>query len=167
MNTIMKFGCLIFITAIFFSCSKKDNGTTEPPVQQSKPFDATSTTINGQIYTATLYNVNFNPVVKISFASPLDESSVASSVSIKDNTNASVNFTTAFEKSDSVLVIKPALSALTKNILTVATTLKSKDGGSLKTAVTATFISQIDSTDKFNRISDSALLTLVQQQTFK
>jgi hypothetical protein len=163
----MKFGCLIFITAIFFSCSKKDNSNPEPPVQQSKPFDATSTTINGQIYTATLYNVNFNPVVKISFASPLDESSVASSVSIKDNTNASVNFTTAFEKSDSVLVIKPALSALTKNILTVATTLKSKDGGSLKTAVTATFISQIDSTDKFNRISDSALLTLVQQQTFK
>ena len=167
MNTTTKITWLILICAASFSCSKKDNGTTEPPVQQSKPFDATSVTINGQVYTATLYNVNLNPVVKISFASPLDENSVANSVSIKDNTNASVNFATAFEKSDSVLVIKPVLSALTKNVLTVATTLKSKDGGSLKTAVTATFISQIDSTDKFNRISDSALLTLIQQQTFK
>ena len=167
MNTTTKITWLILICAASFSCSKKDNGTTEPPAQQPKPFDATSVTINGQVYTATLYNVNLNPVVKISFASPLDENSVANSVSIKDNTNASVNFATAFEKSDSVLVIKPVLSALTKNVLTVATTLKSKDGGSLKTAVTATFISQIDSTDKFNRISDSALLTLIQQQTFK
>ena len=164
----MRFSYLTIVTLIFFSCSKKDNSNLEPPVQpQPKPFSATSTTINSQIYSSVLYNVNFNPVIKISFASPLDESSVASSVTIKDNTNASVSFATAFEKSDSVLVIKPTLSALTKNILTVETTLKSKDGGALKTAVTATFISQIDSTDKFNRISDSALLTLVQQQTFK
>jgi hypothetical protein len=166
--TIMKFAYTTLIIFLFFSCSKKDNSNPEPPVQpQPKPFSATSTTINGQIYSSVLYNVNFNPVIKISFASPLDESSVSNSVSIKDNTNASLSFITSFEKNDSILVIKPTLSALTKNILTVSTTLKSKDGGSLKTAVTATLVSQIDSTDKFNRISDSALLTLVHQQTFK
>ncbi|HYJ63917.1 MAG TPA: glucoamylase family protein [Parafilimonas sp.] len=164
----MKFAYTTLIIFLFFSCSKKDNSNPEPPVQpQPKPFSATSITINGQIYSSVLYNVNFNPVIKTSFASPLDESSVSNSVSIKDNTNASVSFITSFEKNDSILVIKPTLSALTKNILTVSTTLKSKDGGSLKTAVTATLVSQIDSTDKFNRISDSALLTLVQQQTFK
>lgn len=160
--------CYILLFYAFFSCSKKDGSTPSPPVQpQPKPFNATSTTINGQIYNSDLYNVNFTPVIKIAFQSPLDESSVASSVSIKNNSNADVSFTTTFEKSDSILVIKPTLSALTKNILTVATTLKSKDGGSLKSAVTATFFSQIDSTDKFNRVSDSALLTLIQQKTFK
>ncbi len=167
MNIIMKFACAALIACVFFSCSKKDNSSSEPPQSQPKPFDATSTTINGQIYSTGLYNVNFNPVIKISFTSPLDESSAGNSVSIKDNTNASVSFTTTFEKSDSVLVLTPALSALTKNNLTIATTLKSKDGGLLKNAVTATLISQIDSTDKYNRISDSALLTLIQQQTFK
>ena len=49
----------------------------------------------------------------------------------------------------------------------MSTGLKSKDGGKLKSPVNATLIAQIDSTDKFPHISDSALLTLIQQQTFK
>ncbi len=165
MKLIMKFACTLMLTIIFFSCNKHDT-TTEPPIQLPKSFNSTSTIINGQIYSSILYNVNFSPVIKIAFDAPVDETSVASSISIKNN-NTAVSFTTAFEKSDTILIIKPILSALTKNIIIVTTSLKSKDGGALKTAVTATLISQIDSTNKFNLISDSALLTLVQQQTFK
>ena len=164
----MKFVCLLFVACIAFSCSKKsgDGDVIPPPVQPSS-FTSTSITVNGLTYSSVLYDVDFQPTIKISFSTALDESSATTSISFKDTKNVSVNFTTSFEKNDSILVIKPILSALTKNILTITTALKSKDGGSLKTAVTATLISQIDSTDKFNRISDSALLDLVQQQTFK
>jgi hypothetical protein len=163
----MKFACTILIACFLFSCSKKDNSTSGPPVQQPKPFGSTSTTVNGQLYSSVLYNVNFNPVIEITFEAPLDESTVANSVSMTNNANATVNFTTTFDKGDSILVIKPTLSALTKNMLTVSTTLRSKDGGSLKSPVTVILVSQIDSTDKFTRIPDSTLLTLIQQQTFK
>ena len=64
------------------------------------------------------------------------------------------------------MILKPTFTGLTSNILTVSTSLTSKDGGSLQTQVTATLITQIDSTDKFSRISDNDLLTLIQQQTF-
>jgi len=49
----------------------------------------------------------------------------------------------------------------------VATGLKSKQWSALQSAITVNLITAIDSTDKFPQISDSALLTLVQQQTFK
>ncbi|MEP6683109.1 MAG: glucoamylase family protein, partial [Parafilimonas sp.] len=165
MKTTMKFAGFIFLTSIFFSCSKKDT-TTEPPIQLPTSFSETSLIVNGQIYSATLYNVNFSPSIKITFGAPLDESSVSTSVSVKNN-GTSVNYSTSFSNGDSLLIIKPTLAALTSNLITVSTSLKSKDGGALKTAVTATLISQIDSSDKFPRISDSALLTLIQQQTFK
>ncbi len=163
----MKLTFFIFLMVIFSSCSKKDSATsTTPPVQIPKAFNETSLTVNGQIYTSTLYNLNFNPVIKITFNAPVDENSVAANVLIKDN-GTSISFTSSFSNGDSVLIVKPTLSPLTQNVLTVSTGLKSKDGGSLKVEVTASLITQIDSTDKFQRISDSALLTLVQQQTFK
>jgi hypothetical protein len=163
----MRFACLFLVALIIFSCSKNNNGTTTPPAQPPTPFNSTAVTVNGLSYSSALYNVNFKPVIKISFGATLDASSVTNSVSIKDNYNTNVSFTTSLESGDSVLVIQPTFSALTKNTLSILTILRSKNGGVLKTPVTATLTTQIDSTDKFNRISDTALLTLVEQQTFK
>ncbi len=69
---------------------------------------------------------------------------------------------------DSTLVIQPSspLSPLTKYLLIVSPTLKSVSDSSLTTTVQISFTTSIDSTDKFPRITDSALLTLVEQQTF-
>ncbi|MBS1747330.1 MAG: beta-glucosidase [Bacteroidetes bacterium] len=163
----MKFACFIFLVIIFSSCSKKDSTTsTTPPVQTPKAFNETSLTVNGQIYGSTLYNVNFKPVIKITFTAPVDESSVAANVLIKNN-GSPISFTSSFSNGDSVLIVKPTLSPLSLNELTISTGLKSKDGGALKNSVKASLITQMDSSDKFQRISDSALLTLVQQQTLK
>ena len=46
-------------------------------------------------------------------------------------------------------------------------TLKSKEGTTFKTDYTIKLYTSIDSTDKFPRISDDQLLTLIQKQTFK
>ena len=159
------YACLAISVFIFFSCSKKDNNGTMPPVQLPSSFTSTSVTINDQNYSTALHGVNFKPVIKITFNATLNHN-LGNSVSIKNN-NADVAFTNSFSNGDSALIINPTLSALTKNVLTVSTALKSKDGGSLKSELSITLISKIDSTDKYDRISDSALLTLIQQQTFK
>ena len=78
-----------------------------------------------------------------------------------------VQLTTSFQNGDSTAIIQPAtLSYLTRYTLNIATSLQSKSGGNLTTVVQKAFYTQIDSTDKYPQISDSALLTLVEQTTF-
>ena len=69
----------------FFPAVKKMVRSLTPHRSPPKSFSAISTTVNGQIYSTDLYNVNFNPVIKISFAAPLDEIIGFNSVLIKDN----------------------------------------------------------------------------------
>ncbi|RYY14019.1 MAG: beta-glucosidase [Chitinophagaceae bacterium] len=85
----------------------------------------------------------------------------------KAGSPAAVNI--SFENSDSTIVISPEtdLTALTQYDVSVANSLKSKAGALLSAAISVKLLTAIDSTDKFPLISDDALLTLVQQQTFK
>ncbi|HWB93039.1 MAG TPA: glucoamylase family protein, partial [Puia sp.] len=74
----------------------------------------------------------------------------------------------SFDNNDSTIVIRPAapLRHFTSYILVAGTGLKSRAGGKLRSADTLRFITSLDSSDKFPRISDSALLDLVERQTF-
>ncbi|HSC40101.1 MAG TPA: glucoamylase family protein, partial [Chitinophagaceae bacterium] len=78
-------------------------------------------------------------------------------------------FTTTFDNHDSAVLVKPSgmLQPVTQYTVQVSTALQSQQKGSLQSAVTVTLVTGIDSTDKFPRVSDSVLLTMVQQQTFK
>lgn len=157
----MKFAGIITFIVLLFSCSKKEDPQPEPPVP--KPFKVASITVDGQLYSDAMYNVNFKPVIKITCAAPIFTASVPSNIFIQANgTPVSYDLTTS--NNDSVLILKPTFTALTNNKLTISPNLTSKDDGYLQSQVTATLISQIDSTDKFPRISDDALLTLIQQQ---
>jgi len=161
----MKYACHIIFITLLFACSKNNEPVPpEPPLPTV--FDKITVTVNDVAYTSVLYNVNFKPEIKISFTAPVDASTIAANISIKNN-GVNVSFTTALSNKDSLLTIIPTLSALTNNVVTVSTGLKSKEGVGLRNAVSATLISQIDSTDKFPRISDNDLLTLIQKQTFK
>ena len=151
----------------FFSCKKKETPTTPPP-PNPPVFKLTDLQVNGISNEFTYYSVNPSPEIKLSFSAPADQNTVTNNISLKTNTGAAVSLTSSFQN-DSTIILKPssALSFITKYSLTVGTGLKSKQGASLQSAVSATIITTIDSTDKFPRISDSALLTLIQQQTFK
>ncbi|MEO6838224.1 MAG: glucoamylase family protein [Ginsengibacter sp.] len=113
------------------------------------------------------FHVNLNPVIKISFSAPLNTSSVSSNISFTGK-NGVVQVTYSYSNNDSTLLIKPAapLTALNGYTLSIATGVKSNRDSSLKSFAGINLITQIDSTDKFPQISDSALLTLIQQQTF-
>jgi hypothetical protein len=157
---------LIIVIYCFSSCSK--SGSSAPPITQpAKPVTVNAIFLNNISFTNTVYNINNTPAIKLQFSQPLLESSVASSITLTDGSTPAT-LTTTFQNNDSSLIIQSSsLKYLTKYTFAISTSLQSKSGGSLSTAVQKIFYTQIDSTDKFPQITDSALLTLVQQQTFK
>lgn len=164
---MMKNYFLFCLLTVLFACSKSNDSATPPTLPANFTFN--SIAVDGVSNGFTYYGVNKIPVLKFSFSAAVDENYVAGSVSFKSKAGVNVAVNFSYEHNDSVLVIQPAsaLEPLTQFVVTISANLQSKDKVNLKSAVTVTLVSQIDSTDKFPRISDSALLDLVQKQTFK
>ena len=156
--------------ALLTGCGKKD---TPPPAPPTPP--AALVLVSGRLdnttalTTVTNYNVRPTVTIRLSFSQPLDRSSVASSLTLNETGSGAVPVNLAYENGDSTVAITPAtpLKYLARYTAGTGTGLKSSKGGTLLTAATYTFITQIDSTDKFPVLSDNALLDLVQQQTFR
>jgi hypothetical protein len=165
----LHFLSLIFFINSFIACSKTNgnNPTPQPPPPPS--FALNTIKINGSYNGFTYYSVNYSPVIQLSFLNTVDINSVNTAINIQTSAGGSVAYKISSQNNDSTIIIQPAtnLSPLTKYTVNVATTLKSKAGGNLQSGFSINLFTQIDSTDKFPQISDSALLDLVQQQTFK
>jgi len=158
---------LLFVvtTFIFFAC-KKDNTSSQ---SGTGSFKWVKTTINDSLYNGTIfYDANTSPAIKISFSSPVDKSTVATNVTM-NGAGSTVSNNFSYANNDSILIVTPAtaLQNVTPYTVTVTTGLKSTTGTPLANQVTVNFTTAIDSTDKFPQLTDSALLTLVEQQTFK
>ncbi len=161
MKKIFIFSASLFL---FISC-KKDNKAVPTP---SSPFTFIKATINDSAYKSSVfYNVNPNPTIRLSFSSAVDTATVSSNI-IFYGGGAFIEGVFAYVNNDSTLIVQAPtpLKALTSYSITIKTGLKSKSDSSLKNNATIIFLTAIDSTDKFPQISDSALLTLVEQQTF-
>lgn len=78
-------------------------------------------------------------------------------------------YNVTYLNNDSTINIQPTspLNYLSKYSIKILTSLKSVSNSNLLTSVSVNLTTQIDSTDKFPQISDTALIELVQQQTFK
>ncbi|WP_243745653.1 glucoamylase family protein [Segetibacter sp. 3557_3] len=135
------------------------------------PADAVLSFTVNNVYNGTLiYNaLNVNPAVKFNFTEPVDRGSAQKALRLTDATGQAVNVGTRFENADKTVVVTPQnnLAAFSRYTLAIDNTLQSASGGRLVNPVSITLNTGIDSTDKFPRISDSALLDLVQQQTLK
>ena len=162
-----KYFIIGFVLLSFVSCNKKDGNTTTPPAPQ--PFTLNNITLDNVSPSGLSYNTSLTPLIKVSFSAPVMQSNAASAVKIEDNSGNALAFTASFRNKDSVIIIQPsaALKNLSKYSFSISTALQSAARGNLNTAVSITFITRIDSTSKFPVISDSALLSLVEQQTLK
>jgi len=149
------------------SCSK--DKAPAPPVNPPASFSFNALKVNGVYNGFNYININNKPVIKISFSAPLNRTSVTNAVALRSKDGTAVNYSTSYENGDSTVVVTPsaALQAITQYSLNVSTSLTSSNKGSLSSAVTVQLTTAIDSTDKFTRISDDALLDLVEQQTLK
>jgi hypothetical protein len=156
----------LFFLLIFFSCKKKE--TPAEIIPAPGPFSYNSISINGKDASATLYDVSPNPSVKVNFTAAIDRQSI-SNISLKENGGTPVSCDITYQNNDSTVLLKPQspLKKYTAYVLNIDAELKSVKKASFQTSTKNTFITVLDSTNKFPVISDDELLTLVQKQTFK
>lgn len=153
----------VLSASLVWSCKK----SSAPPPGQSAPFSFVDAKISGINYsTLGVYNVPDTPVILISFTTAIQQSTVPESIFLStSNGQVACNFS---YPNDSSLVLRPqaALNSLTQYNVIISKSLRSVADSALQNPLTFSFVTALDSTDKFPRISDSALLTLVEQQTF-
>ncbi len=155
------FYCVASFT-LLLSCKKENSNP-------AAYFNYTSSFINNKPGSPSPSDISIDPVIKINFSSPVDRTSVPSRITLSEYgfTAQAVNY--AYERNDSTVVLTPGapLKNITRYVLYLSPELKSTSNVKLNTPINILFGTSIDSTDKFPVISDNALLTLVQQQTFK
>lgn len=162
---------LLLIFAGLLSCKKQSTPakTTVPPPPKPGLFNYTTDSVSSVYSGSFIYeDVSLNPLIKFSFSAPLDTATVSSNIIIKDNAGNPVAAVYNYTDNDSIITVQPAaaLLPLSKYTVNVDTGLRSVHLDTLQQGAKLYLNTSIDTTDKFPRISDSALLTLVEQQTF-
>lgn len=159
---------LLILFFCFFSCKKNPSKPIQQPNPVTTTYSFSDLRVNEAFNGFTYYGLNSTPVIKITFSSPINSTSINGNVTLTDASGAVATFSSNLENNDNTVVITPvALQPITKYTLTVNTNLLNKEGNKLQSAITVNLITAVSDTDKFPRISDDELLTLVQQQTFK
>jgi hypothetical protein len=167
---MQKIGGIILICAFWAGCKKNSSdGGPAPSGPTAVNFNITSWSVNTITSQTTYYSINRNPVVKFKFGSAINRNTVAANITFEENSGNPVTCNVSYENSDSVILLQPSspLNYLAKYKVSVATLLKSTNGGNLISGTDLTLVTQIDSSRKFSAISDNTLLDLIQQQTFK
>ncbi len=153
----------LFLVSLMFSCKKNDAAP-----QPQEIFTVNAFSING-VTASTYYNTPYFPQIKLSFSAPVNKTLAGSNVMLRMNGTSLVPVNYTYQNGDSSIVIQPQapLNAITKYIVSVTNEFKSASNTTIQTAYNTTFITKIDSADKFTILTDNQLLDKVQQQTFK
>lgn len=151
----------VSVLLTFFSCQKNEITTPET-------FYYKTININGQEGKFTIKNAAVNTEIALEFSAPIDKVSASRALSLK-GPEGNVPLNVNYSNNDSTLLIttQNALKYMSKYTFSVSEDLLTKNQTQLNSNITATILTQIDSTDKFQRISDEELLTKIQSQTFK
>ncbi|QCR22249.1 glucoamylase family protein [Pontibacter sp. SGAir0037] len=156
---------LVFLSGMLCSCNK-ENDTPGPAAS----FNYTGISVNGKSNNSFTYDyISLSPAIKFSFAEPVSQASIATSISMKTQAGTALEYNSTLENGNKTVVIQPKtpLAPLSKFSVNVSNELLSEAQGKLRSAISLTLSTGIDSTNKFPVISDEELLTLVQRQTFK
>lgn len=161
--------CFLIINIVFIiSCNKSTTTNPVSPVTPV-PLNLKTMTVNGVNQGTVFYNISANPVLKFAFSIPVSHSSVDSCLSFTDKKGANISYQAAYADSDRTLIVQPkkGLNPISEYVVNISNALRAKSGPLLKNEITVHLTTAIDSSDKFHRISDSALLDLIERQTFK
>ena len=160
----MKYPLIFFLTLLIIACKSTDN-----TVILSEVFEIKTTQIDAKTQ-QPYYQINNQPNIKLAFSSPLNRESVGKNIVLANSqTSDIVGIDYVFSQNDSIVTLKPqkALLNSAKYSVEIYKELKSQKNTLLGIDQRLSFITALDSTDKFNRITDEQLLDLVQKQTFK
>ncbi len=160
----MKRSLFFFLSlTLFFSCKKNNS-----PLPSVEIFTVNGSSINGNS-ASVQYNIGYSPIIKINFSAPVNRSGVINNVLLVLNGALTIPVNFTYQNNDSTLILQPvgALVPISKYMVSVSTSLPSVQNTNLQSAYAITFITQIDSTDKFPLLSDNQLLDTVQRRTFR
>jgi hypothetical protein len=170
LNMLFKGICFLILSLSPFSCGKKGTPNPLPPPVQPKDFIFKNAIVNNSSTTTGIYRVQDTSVkIVLNFNVPVSDLSISSGILWIENAGASISFSNSLANGDSSIIIYPSapLKFLTKYVISISTSLTSKENVHLKSTQTISVSTGIDSTAKFPLISDDALLDLIQKQTFK
>lgn len=158
-----------FILLLCLASCKKGSDKSAPPNTPPQPIKLVAASVDGQSAGASQPGVWLSPIIRLAFDNKVDRNTVAPAINFTAANALAVNYSVAYTAGDSIVQLQPSvpLTALTKYQITVGTSLKSTAGGTLNNSSSFGFTTGIDSSDKFPLISDTALVQLTQQQTFK
>ena len=156
---------LVLMVLVLVCCSKKDS----PPVPPNE-FDLNAHSVNGESDPSFTYKgVSITPLITFTFSDPIKESSIVNGIKFTEGTSTAIAFNATLEDENKTVALIPVepLKGFTQYKVSVSDGLLSETDQPLSLPVTVTINTGMDSTDKFPQITNDALLTLVQQQTFK
>lgn len=156
---------IVSLPACFISCGSKGDDPT--PVED---FRISSVQIDGTLKSTNTYvDVSTTSPILIRFSVPVDQSTVASNIEFTANNGTKVSASYTYENEDRTLSINlnSPLKMYAGYKLNIWPNIKSKQGTLINSGTSVIFTTALDSLDKFVRIPDDELLTLVQKQTFK
>ncbi len=152
-----------FVFSLFFlnACDDKEDPQT------NTPFTLTKFLINNIEASSTTVDVSKAPQLKLLFSEPIALTSAQAEIVFKKGI-VTIPCTYILANNDSAVVITPQaeLSGLTRYSLFVDATLQSKSNKEFGSYLEYKLYTELDTSDKFPRVSDDELLTLVQNQTF-
>lgn len=126
-------------------------------------------TVDG-LYNGTLSynNTSIKPKIVINFSDPVLAAD-ANKITLTAANATIVTLQAVFSESNKVLEITPttALPAFETYTLNIPANLQTQQGGTIINPLKIKITTGINNADKFPRISDDELLTLIQKQTFK
>ena len=155
---------LLLAILIFSGCKK---GGKDTPVNTDTSLSFTVNGVNNGTLKYT--GLNLKPTIKFTFTEAINTSTVSNGISLTDAAGMAMPIASSFQDGNKTLTITPQsdFRSFTSYTLTVNDNLKSSSGGRLINPININLVSGLDNSDKFARITDDELLTLVQQQTFK
>jgi len=116
---------------------------------------------------SVVYNISMKakPVVKIVFSDTIDITKFISS-QVTFSGDIGTNFTATKGENNKTLLLTSTVLPKALTEYTININSGNNLGGKITAGFTSKFITELDTTPKFTKISDDSLLTLVQQKTF-
>lgn len=153
---------IFFLTGLLFSCGKEKSAPA--PVSN---FSYNTLAVDGRNAGFAYSGLGLQPQIKITFNEALSRPSLAAGITLKNPAGTLIPFQSSFENDDKTILIQPLdkLEGFTTYTLSVTPALTAISQGKLKTPLSIRLTTGLDARDKFPRISDEELLTLVQKQT--
>ncbi|TKB98112.1 glucoamylase family protein [Pedobacter cryotolerans] len=155
----------IALSFFFVTACKKNTTETTKSTDTSLSFTVNDANNGTLKYTG----LNLKPVIKFNFTEAINPATITTGILLTDASGNNITTTATLSNGDKTLNITPQLdlNSFTSYTLAINNNLKSSTGGRLINPVNINLISGLNDTDKFPRITDEELLTLVQKQTFK